>query len=344
MKVTRAYKIRTYPNTGKSEHARYTHSSFLRYVNLWIGKLFFNNNKSISTEGLGKLANNAQHKAKGIIRALRAAQKETGSKINIPVVKHIGCPAQIEQAKHGSFPYWIKIESQWGKPVRIPAITHRKLKSALRNGWQLSQWCEWRLDDKGRSFATVFVSKEVEKAKPKKKALGCDVGYKNSVSRSDGYIGHNLSRVIKQSREKQAARQRQKVKSVSVKSRVKQILDVESQAAVARCRKLGLSLICESPRVIANLRSGKLQGWARSYFANRCETLCAEQEVFFWTVNPAYTSQTCSHCGHLDKRSRVGLRFCCTACGWQQNADVNAARNLAGKGTASIQKYVIRSR
>jgi len=47
-------------------------------------------------------------------------------------------------------------------------------------------------------------------------------------------------------------------------------------------------------------------------------------------VPPAYTSQRCSACGHVDGRSRESqARFLCTACGFAGNADVNAARNIA---------------
>ena len=47
-------------------------------------------------------------------------------------------------------------------------------------------------------------------------------------------------------------------------------------------------------------------------------------------VNAAYTSQRCSACGHVDPRSRESQAcFRCTACGYADNADVNAARNIA---------------
>jgi len=47
-------------------------------------------------------------------------------------------------------------------------------------------------------------------------------------------------------------------------------------------------------------------------------------------IPPAYTSQRCSACGHVDARSRESqARFKCTACGFALNADVNAARNIA---------------
>jgi putative transposase len=47
-------------------------------------------------------------------------------------------------------------------------------------------------------------------------------------------------------------------------------------------------------------------------------------------VNPMFTSQRCSACGHVDARSRESqARFVCTACGFVGHADVNAARNIA---------------
>jgi transposase len=47
-------------------------------------------------------------------------------------------------------------------------------------------------------------------------------------------------------------------------------------------------------------------------------------------IGPAFTSQTCSGCGHRDPESRESQsRFRCRACGLTVNADVNAARNIA---------------
>jgi transposase len=47
-------------------------------------------------------------------------------------------------------------------------------------------------------------------------------------------------------------------------------------------------------------------------------------------IKPAFTSQRCSACGHVDANSRESqARFACTACGFADHADVNAARNIA---------------
>ncbi len=45
-------------------------------------------------------------------------------------------------------------------------------------------------------------------------------------------------------------------------------------------------------------------------------------------VDPAYTSQRCSSCGHVHRSNRSGDVFRCRRCGLHLHADVNAARNI----------------
>lgn len=50
-------------------------------------------------------------------------------------------------------------------------------------------------------------------------------------------------------------------------------------------------------------------------------------------VNPAYTSQTCSKCGHCAKENRESQAdFECRQCHARMNADLNAARNILDRG------------
>ncbi|PZA06033.1 MULTISPECIES: RNA-guided endonuclease TnpB family protein [unclassified Meiothermus] len=49
-------------------------------------------------------------------------------------------------------------------------------------------------------------------------------------------------------------------------------------------------------------------------------------------VDPRHTSQTCSRCGYVHRSNRRSQsRFLCRACGFELNADLNAARNIARK-------------
>jgi len=44
----------------------------------------------------------------------------------------------------------------------------------------------------------------------------------------------------------------------------------------------------------------------------------------------------CSHCGTIDKASRNKERYQCTSCGYTNDADINAAINIAHIGRTKI--------
>ncbi|MFB4305886.1 RNA-guided endonuclease InsQ/TnpB family protein [Actinomadura sp. GTD37] len=72
-------------------------------------------------------------------------------------------------------------------------------------------------------------------------------------------------------------------------------------------------------------------GLNRSILANGWGRLVTrlEHKAPVRRVDPAYTSQTCNTCGHRARDNRKSQAvFRCTACGHQDNADVNAARNI----------------
>jgi putative transposase len=54
-------------------------------------------------------------------------------------------------------------------------------------------------------------------------------------------------------------------------------------------------------------------------------------------VRAAYTSQTCSACGCIDSENRrTQAAFRCVACGHEENADINAAKNILARGLATL--------
>lgn len=64
-------------------------------------------------------------------------------------------------------------------------------------------------------------------------------------------------------------------------------------------------------------------------FRSRLEAKTRARGGVVVAVNPAYTSQTCSACGHVAKENRPDqATFCCVACGHMANADINAAQNI----------------
>ena len=252
MKVTRALSLSVVGNTGKIEHARYTSLKFVKHAQHWVIKLFYSPaSVKHSTAGMGKLSNDAKHKARGIV----AAAKAVSGKKSCPQIKFTSCIARIESSRNSSFDYWVSFEDQFSKNrIQVPAKSHKRLNHFLRNGWRLNPSCELVLQKNGRWQVRVFVQKDIERALLRSASLGCDVGILHSVSRADGYLGRSARRIILRAKLKNAARQRQGHRRTRSKSSLRQQLDIEARRAVGRSKALGRNLVVESPKVLANLR------------------------------------------------------------------------------------------
>lgn len=76
-----------------------------------------------------------------------------------------------------------------------------------------------------------------------------------------------------------------------------------------------------------------------SEFFNQLSYKSYQKGGEFIKINPAYTSQTCSSCGKVDKKSRISQsKFVCTSCGVESNADINASNNILSEGIALIRQ------
>ncbi|RAQ98508.1 RNA-guided endonuclease InsQ/TnpB family protein [Thermogemmatispora tikiterensis] len=70
----------------------------------------------------------------------------------------------------------------------------------------------------------------------------------------------------------------------------------------------------------------RLALWQRGLLRRWTEQQAQEKGLRVAEVNPAYTSQGCSHCGQRGTCRRH--RFTWPHCGFQEHADINAARNI----------------
>lgn len=79
-----------------------------------------------------------------------------------------------------------------------------------------------------------------------------------------------------------------------------------------------------------NKKSTFLGDWTYYDLQTKIEYKAKEQGIEVVKVSPKYTSQRCSECGVIDSESRPTQEtFKCTSCGYTENADYNASRNLS---------------
>lgn len=80
--------------------------------------------------------------------------------------------------------------------------------------------------------------------------------------------------------------------------------------------------------VLSRRMNRLVQNCGRSVVATKLADLAERFGIVSEEVDPAYTSQRCSSCGHVHPSNRSGDRFVCRRCGLTLHADVNAARNI----------------
>lgn len=73
-----------------------------------------------------------------------------------------------------------------------------------------------------------------------------------------------------------------------------------------------------------------LSKWSYYELQNMIEYKADREGIKIRYIDPAYTSQTCSKCGHIDKENRINQeKFKCVKCGFELNADHNASINIS---------------
>ncbi|HXT36757.1 MAG TPA: transposase [Chloroflexota bacterium] len=183
--------------------------------------------------------------------------------------------------------------------------------------------------------------------------LGVDLGQVQLATDSDGqsfsgakvkgvrhYYAHRRARLqhigtrsakrrLKRIKRKESRFQRQANHMIS------KILVAKAAGAAKALALEDLSGILERVTVRAAQRSYRLS-WAFCQLRTHISYKAAQAGVPVILVDPAYTSQTCSACGHCERanrQSQSSFRFC--RCGFALNADHNAARNIAYRAAAN---------
>lgn len=190
-------------------------------------------------------------------------------------------------------------------------------------------------------------------------SVGVDVGVKDFCTLSTGEVVAN-PRTLQKHGENLAQEQRRLArKKKGSNNRQKAKLKVARvYAKVANTRKdfhhkLSTSLVqrfdviaVEALNVKGMVRNHKLSksilDVAWSAFFAMIQTKAENAGRVFEKVNPAYTSQTCSECGHRQKMPLKVRTFECGKCQVVIQRDHNAAINILGRGTAKVTLGEIR--
>lgn len=227
-----------------------------------------------------------------------------------------------------SFDFWVVLSSIGNKiKLCLPLKNHKHNKKL--NNWKRLSSCRL-LRNNGKFKIELIYEKETPVIQKEKKELAIDAGINCLLSCSDGkQIGLELKRLINELNNKQQ-------KSKAYDRKLNQIHNY-IRWCVNQLNFVSLSdLILEKLKYIQIGTKGKvnkttrklLKNWNLGLLHQAIEQKCEENCVHLHYVNPKYTSRTCPMCGYIDKRNREGTVFKCVNCGFEDNADLNAAKNI----------------
>lgn len=239
----------------------------------------------------------------------------------------------------------------------------RKLEGAIKN-ITISERC-------GKWYVSIQVEVEVkpEEHANSKKYIGIDLGITHTVSLSNGDVlqGAKSYRKYKLQLAKEQRKLAKKQKFSSnwkkQKSRITKLHKKISDVRQDRNHWISTKLVrdfgqiysedlkiknmtknskgtLESPGKMVKQKSGlnrEILDQAWYEFCRQLEYKSNWSSGQYGQIDPKYTSQRCSvkYCGHKAKENRENqAKFLCKKCGHEENADINAAKNILAAGLA----------
>jgi IS605 OrfB family transposase len=232
------------------------------------------------------------------------------------------------------------------KRVRVLAAAHDLALLRTRPVGETDLHCR---DGKWFLYATVEVP-EAPLEQPVNGFLGVDFGIVNIAASSDGQrlAGARLNRYRKRQQRMRARLQAKKTSSA--RRLLKKRRRKEARFAADVNHQISKRIVVEAQRTRRGIAVEQLTGirsrvrlrkpqraavhsWAFAQLGGFLAYKAKAAGVAFVEVDPAYTSQTCSACGWVDKRNRRSQsEFECGRCGFVGHADHNAATNIATRG------------
>jgi len=292
----------------------------------------------------------------------------SNERVNRPVVRG-GCiqgnanVVVLERSETPTFDLWLRISTLTsGEPVWVPlklydnAQTILKQYERLCSGVTLNRW-------DGQWYATLVVERHNRKAKANR-VIGGDIGMKAVITTSEGSrygeFGETVKRRVAQTDAKRqrkqklnACLQKKGLPSVDLHDHraeafvrngigqaINQMLDELPTGCAVALEKLQL----KDMRLKSRQGNRLLKAHQLGFIRDRLKFKLDERGIRYRSVQPAYSSQQCSHCGFtfpLNRRSQANFK--CLWCGYEQHADVNAALNIAERfGDAALNALPFR--
>jgi len=261
--------------------------------------------------------------------------------------------------KQGNIVSLLTMQGRTLVPVVLGAYQAKQLKK-----YQMGQ-CDLIRRKDGKWFLHISITIPEPKTKRVKDVLGVDLGVTTLACDSDGfaYSGTEVETCrVRYGKLRASLQQAADTKKNSgkrpknIRRRLKRLGNKESRFRKDMNHRISKELVLQAKgtkRAIAledltNIRTrtrfrkaqrNRMGGWAFSQLRLFITYKALMHGVRVILVDPAYTSQTCSDCGTIDKKSRISqAEFVCTSCGYTIHADWNGSINIRKRALVNAPK------
>ncbi len=214
--------------------------------------------------------------------------------------------------------------------INLPLNNHKHSNSLKKSEFALRRAIQIK-NINGQYYINLIWFKEIA-SKTSGKSIGLDMGYKKLITSSDGQvINGNLTDIYSKISKKRQGSKSFKKCLVHRDNEINRLCNSLDTKDVSKIIIEDLNNVKHKKRYYTN----KIQRWSYRKTIDKIARISEVKGIELVKVSPAYTSQTCSKCGHVDEKSRNSERFSCTCCGYQIDADYNAAINIYNRGVYS---------
>lgn len=223
---------------------------------------------------------------------------------------------------------------------------HRQLEGKLKT-------CAIRRSAAGKwyvSFSCIVESKPLPKSD---KAIGIDVGLTSFATFSDGSkignprffrqdekalakVQRKLSKAKKGTPERKKRRKAVSKVHERISNRRTNFTHQEAKKIVNQYGIICIEDLSVNKMVHNHCLAKSISDAAWSQFAQYLSYKAESANRTLVRVNPAYTSQTCSQCGHREAKKLSDRVHLCSCCGYVCDRDQNASLNILTLGTQSL--------
>jgi IS605 OrfB family transposase len=261
----------------------------------------------------------------------------------------LSCP----QSKQCVIRYDARSYTIWFERNEVSIVTLKgrvKLSFCLPEYYQ--QYLSWKptsadlvKDRIGRWWLHVVMETSTPKFNPTDETVGVDLGIANPATDSNNnFYGEERWKEVEE-RVFELQRRLQKKGTKSAKRHLKKLsgrrrrfqknCDHVLSKRLIQSVKPGATLVFED---LTNIRGSAKQrkaqrrrfhSWSFAQFQAFVTYKAEARGIKVDYVDPRYTSQKCSQCGHIDRKNRpTQSDFKCKKCGYETHADYNAATNI----------------